>query len=340
MPNPTLNDVHVDRPLTNISIAYMQNPAGFVADTVFPGVPVQKRSDRYFRYDRSDFFRNQMQKRAPGDESAGSGFKLKNNDTYFCEKWALHKDIDDDTRANTDDPLNMDRDATLFLSQQALINREVNWASKYFTTAVWSGVTGSTGTDVTGESTTPSTNQVLQWNDSHSTPIEDIRFYNTSIHSRTGYRANKLVIGRQVWDKLADHPEIVDRIKYGASPGAPAIITRRAVAALMELDDILVMDGIYNTGAEEASFEGGLAGTFIGGKAALLVYAAPGPSLMQPSGGYTFNWVGLMGAGGMGQRMKTFRIEPRESDRLEIEQAYDQNLIASDMGVFFTAIVA
>jgi hypothetical protein len=32
MPNPTAGDVHVNRPLTNISIAYMQDAAGFVAD--------------------------------------------------------------------------------------------------------------------------------------------------------------------------------------------------------------------------------------------------------------------------------------------------------------------
>ncbi len=130
MPNPSLGDVHVDRPLTNISIAFMQSAEGFVADKVFPSVPVQKRSDRYFRYDRSDFWRNQMRKRAPGTESAGSGWKIDSTPTYFCEKWALHKDIDDDTRSNTDDPLNMDRDATIFLSSQALLNRETTWATK------------------------------------------------------------------------------------------------------------------------------------------------------------------------------------------------------------------
>ena len=60
MPNPTSGDVHVNRPLTNISIAYMQDPKGFVADQIFPNIPVLKQSDRYWRYDRGDFNRNQM----------------------------------------------------------------------------------------------------------------------------------------------------------------------------------------------------------------------------------------------------------------------------------------
>lgn len=340
MGTPTPGDVHVNRPLTQISIAYMQNPAGFVADRVFPGIPVQKQSDRYFRYDRSDFNRNQMQRRAAGTESAGTGYKLKNTDTYFADIWALHKDVDDPTRANADDPLNMDRDVTMFLSQQALLNREVNWSSNYFTTGLWTGITGS-AQDVTGTvGSAGAPADVLQWNESTATPIEDMRKYESTIHSLTGFRPNKLVVGRQVWDRLVDHTEFTDRIKYGASPGAPAIVTRQAVAAVLELDEVLVMDAIQNTGAESNTFEGNLTGAFVGGKSALLVYSAPNPTVMVPSGGYTFNWTGFTGAGGMGQRMKTIRMEWLESDRLEIQQAYAQSLISSDLGVFFATIVA
>ena len=44
MPNPTASDVHVNRPLTNISIAYTQDASTFVADKVFPNIPVAKQS--------------------------------------------------------------------------------------------------------------------------------------------------------------------------------------------------------------------------------------------------------------------------------------------------------
>ncbi len=45
---PTQTDVHVNQPLTNISVAFMQSDAGFVARKVFPVVPVAKQSDRYY----------------------------------------------------------------------------------------------------------------------------------------------------------------------------------------------------------------------------------------------------------------------------------------------------
>ena len=67
---------------------------------MFPNIPVLKQADRYFEYDRSDFWRNTFGKRAPATESKGSGWKLRNDQTYFCDVWALHKDIDDQIRAN------------------------------------------------------------------------------------------------------------------------------------------------------------------------------------------------------------------------------------------------
>ena len=73
MAEPTLGSVHVNRPLTNISQAYIQDSADFVADKIFPVVPVQKQSDRYFVYTKGDWFRDEAQIRAPATESAGGG---------------------------------------------------------------------------------------------------------------------------------------------------------------------------------------------------------------------------------------------------------------------------
>ena len=103
----------------------------------------------------------------------------------------------------------------------------------------------------------PSTNEVLQWNDASSTPIEDVRAYSDTIHGLTGKRPNKLTMGREVWTQLVDHPDLVDRIKYSGSVGntVPAMVSRMAVASILELDEVLVADGIQNTAAENPSFE-------------------------------------------------------------------------------------
>lgn len=327
---PTAGDVHVNRPLTNISLAFVQDANNFVASKVFPNIPVDNKSDLYFRYNRGDFNRDQMQKRAPSTESAGGGFAL-DTDSYNAEVYAFHKDVDDQIRGNSDAPLNLDRDATIFATQQALIRREKLWVSKFFATSLWTG-------QVTGVNSSPTTDQTLRWNDAAATPIEDIEAGKTAILKSTGFKANTLVLGYEVWTALKNHPDIVDRIKYsgGVSSERPAVVGEAALAQLLGIPKILVMEAIENTGKEGQSNSH----SFIGGKNALLVHAAPNPGIMIPSAGYTFSWKGYLGAGAEGNRIKRFRLEHLASDRIEIEMAFDQKLVAADLGYFFSTIVA
>lgn len=326
---PTASDVHVNSPLTNISIAFLQNQTNFVASRVFPNIPVAKQSDRYYTYDRGEFNRDQMQLRAPATESAGAGYTVDSTPTYYCYKWALHKDIDDDTRANSDTVLKPDMDAANFLTHQALIRREKIWVANFFATSKWT-------TDVTGVASGPSASQFLQWNDANSTPLEDIRSGKGTILGRTGFEPNTLVLGYSVWNKLIDHPDIVDRIKYGQTPGSPARVSTQALAALLEVENVFVMKAIENTALEGATNSH----SFIGGKKALLCYSAPNPGLQVPSAGYTFSWTGLLGAGAEGNRISKFRMEHLKADRVEIEMSFDLKLVSADLGYFFDAAVA
>lgn len=326
---PTPSDVHVNQPLGNISIAFMQDASNFVADRVFPNIPVLKQSDRYYTYDRGEFNRDEMEVRAPGTESKGGGYTVDNTPTYYCHVYAFHKDIPDELRANEDSVLNSDRDSTLYVTNKALIKREKLFVTNFFSTSLW-------GLDVAGVSSSPGANQVLQWNDANSTPIEDIRYYKTYILQLTGFEPNTLVMGQQVYDKLIDHPDIVDRVKYGQTPGKPAQIDLSDLENLFKIPNILVMKSIENTAKEGQTNSH----SFIGGKKALLCYSAPQPGLMIPTAGYTFSWTGLMGSSAMGSRIKKFRMEHLNSDRVEIEMSFAQKLISAELGVFFTTIVA
>lgn len=325
MAQPTGSDLHVNRPLTNISIAYLQSTSEFIADQVFPPVPVDKRSDLYYTYAKGAWFKSEAQERAPATESVGSGWDVSSA-SYMCRVYAVHKDVSDQDRAAQDAPtFDLDRDATEFVTRDLLMKKEQLFIAKYFGTSLWGN------TDQTGVSGTPSANQFKQWNDSASTPIEDITAQRISIAEKTGYRPNVLVIGPRVFEKWKNHGEFTDRIKYTQT----GIVTTDLIAATMDLDRVLIPYVVQNTAAEGATD----AFSFAFGKAALLVYAAPSPSLLQPSGGYTFTWNGFLGAQA-GTRIKRFRMEELEADRVEGEMAFDQKLVASDLGVFFTAAVA
>lgn len=334
MSGPTPGEVHVNTPLTNISINYLQNATSFIAGRVFPVVPVMKQSDRYYTYDRGYFNRDEMEVRGPGAESAGTGYSVDNTPTYYCPVRALHHDIADDVRANADPAVDPDLDATNLLTQKGLINREVNFVTSFFSASVWTN-------DYDGVAGTPGTGEYKQWDDADSSPIEDIRGAGTTVQESTGFRPNKLVIGRQVFDALVDHPDLVDRVKYSGGVGnnTPAMVNMRAMAELFEVDEVLVASAIKNTGKEGATNSH----SFIAGKKALLVYAAPSPGLQVPTGGYTFAWTNRVGgsAAAQGFTMSKFRRSPEfKSDRVEIESSYDQKLVSADLGAFWDSIVA
>ena len=329
MPNPTPGDVHVDRALTNVSIAYIQNEENFIASRVFPNIPVSKQSDLYYTYDQSDFWRDEVEIRAPGAETAGSGHRLS-TESYRCDVFAIHRDIDDQVRANTEDPINLDREATIWLTQQLLLHKESDFVGQYFATSLWTGGTG--GGDITGVAAAPGANEVLQWNDANSTPIEDIRAQIVEVAENTGRRPNTLTIGPNVWAALMDHPDILDRIKFTQK----GVVSMDLFASLLDLDSVKVGWASRDTAAEGATD----AFSFFWGKAALLTYAPAAASLMEPSAGYTFSWNGLLGSGSMGGRIRQFRLERNQSDRTEAEMAYDLKIVASQLGVFFATVVA
>ena len=332
---PSVDSVHINVPLTNMSVAYMQQDTAFVAPRAFPVVPVSSRSNAYYVYDRGDFNRVEMAVRAPSTESAGGGFRLS-RDTYNADVRAVHKDIDDQSRGNQDSVLDLEMSAVRYITRQGMLEREIDWTSKYFKTGVWTfQADGASARSSSFDPTGATANDLVHWNNADSTPIEDVRLLKRHILEETGFMPNTLTLGRPVFDALVDHPDIVGRLDRGQTTG-PVMATNDSLAALFELGAILVMDGIRNTAAEGQT----ASHSFIGGKHALLSYRPATPGLMEPSAGYTFVWTGYLGSVAEGIEITRFYDQKIKSTRIEAEMAYDHKVVSADMGAFFNGIVA
>tara|TARA_Y100000356_G_C11215002_1_gene265736 strand:- start:53 stop:1012 length:960 start_codon:yes stop_codon:yes gene_type:complete len=319
MPQPTSSDVHVDAILTNISVAFIQSRDNFIANRVFPSLPVEKQSDKYFVYTKGDWFRDEAAVRAPATESAGGGYTLSTS-TYSCDVYAYHKDVDDQVRANADTPLAPDRDATEFITQRMLLRREIQWTSDFFTTSVWT--TDKTGgTDFTKWSTYAS-----------SDPIEDVEAGKATVLASTGLLPNTLVLGYDAYRQLRNHPDIIDRVKYTSSN----TVDTDTIARLLGLERVLVSRAVKNTANEGAT----VSMSSIAGKNALLCYVAPSAGILTPTAGYSFEWRGV--SDGLGQTIgiSRFRMPELRADRIESQQAWDNKVISADLGYFFASCVA
>lgn len=317
--------VPIDPVLSNLSVATWQDVKGFIADSVFPTVPVEVQSGKYYVLDDANLNRDSAERRSDAAESAGDSFNLS-NDSYNAAVYALHKDVGDQLQSNYKYvPGTPFQSATRFLVNKMRLRQEVQFAADFLAAGLW-------GLSEAGVAATPGAGTFLQWNDPASKPIEDVERWKASI-AAAGYDANVMAIGLPVWTALKNHPEIIDRYKY-TSGGAKVSV--QAIADLFDLERIVVGRAYTNTAARGQA----AVNAPVIGKRALLVHAPDAPGIEVPAAGYTFSWTGV--SEGLGENIgtKQFRMEHLAADRVESQIALDNKVVAAQLGAYAGAVVA
>jgi hypothetical protein len=315
----------------------MQNNDNYVADKIFPPVPVVHQADKYFIFRKGDFLRDQMKPRADATESAGGGFNIDQG-SYSATVYGFHKDVGDQVRRNADPAIDIDVVTTKFVTQTLLIGRDRSFMSKYVTTGVWSVDCVGTPGGTPGTTTPP-----LWSDDVNGDPFTDIATGQTSILETTGFLPNKLLLGWAVFQALKKHPLVIDRIKY-TNPAFAGTINEELLAQAFDIEEVIVSKAVYNSAVESVTTSPVPGGTpsvgFVMSNSALLVYAAPSASLMMPSAGYIFPWQGFSGLNNMGIRIMQIPMPwlGANTVRLEGEMSYDMQVVGKDLGYFFSAI--
>ena len=325
-PQPGQGELHIDHYLTQVAVAWQQEQKDFIADKIFPIVPVNNKSDFYAVYDKGYFYRDEVTPRPYGGRPGVAGYKIGKGH-YICEEDALEDKIDDRDRENADQPLDPEMASTMMLQGQMAIHRDREWCTKFLAADVWSvewkGVASGAKED---------DNEFLEWLQEGSKPIPFLRKLRWKVKSGTGYSPNNLVLGVDAYEALANHPEVLDRIKYTQR----GVVTTEILASLIDIDQVLVPSAVMNSAPEGAADDI----NFIANTTdALMAYAAPAPSIKAPTAGYTFAWTKLIpgATNAFGGVIERGREELAHSDVIQIRAAADQNLVASDLGVFISA---
>jgi hypothetical protein len=326
MPLLTPSNVHIDQPLSNLTLAYVQEQTNFIADKVFPTVGVQKQSDKYYIYDRANMNRaGDVKKLAPRTEVNRIGQSIS-NDSYFADVYGLGMDFDEQTLSNEDAMLDIRSAGATTLVNRLMVHREEQFAASFFAAGIW-------GTD-----TTPSN----LWSDyTNSTPITDVTTARRTMQLKSGgFKPNTMVIGKEVRDILINHPDILARLNGGATVTNTALITDAKLAEIFEVENFYVMEAVKNTGAE------GLAesNAFIGGKNALLVHTPRTAGLMTPAAGLTFAWNNVPGVSNLGVTVESFSDDALKrqqvAEHIQVKMSYDMKVVGADLGYFFEDVIA
>lgn len=319
--------------LTDISILHKQNATNFKAEDIFPAVPSHTKFGHYKEYDKDDWFRGNAQPMAEHTEPVGATFDFDYDSRFDCTVKSIKCDISELTKAQDeglnmavvgDDPFTLDRAATELVTTNLLITRENDFASKYFTTGVWTG--SSTGGDIT---------PVNLWdNYATSDPIKDIRNEIEAFHRKNGWMPTDLTFPLKVWNVLKDHPSILSRNPVDIVQ----VVDEALIAKLLEIKRVHVAKAVHNTAPKGAT---AVYQSIFQEDAALLTYAPDTPSKLTPSAGYIFAWTGYTGATEDGMRILQYMTTHNGiSTRIQGDIAYDQKLVGSELGVFFTGVIA
>jgi hypothetical protein len=298
---PNINELRVDKLLGQISVKYKNE--SYVADEIFPTVPVKLDSDLYRIYARN--FRIPESKRADAAESRRHDFHVSTS-SYVLEHHAL-KEYLSDRKAQNYDMADLLRDTTEELTDKIMSRKEKSVSDLFNTSTSWSL---NVSLAASWSSATTTTN-----------PLPTVDTAATTVLANSGHMVNYGCFGRQAFVNVKNHPSILDRTKYTTKE-----MTQEIMKGLFDLPQLLVSTAQVDT-SQEGNAEAISAlwpdSMFVG-------YKPPRATPLAPSAGYTFQKSRPL--------VKRWRSEEREATAVEVNMEYVPKIVSSLSGYLIQGV--
>lgn len=315
---PAISDLHIDRYLSNLSIALIQSPDAFTG-TYF-GQPMRSKvqTNIISSWDRESFIRDEAKLRAPGAEPSLGKLNKGPDVPFNCQEYAFAEDVPDEQFKNIDDGIQFREALNQYITHKVLLKLDILTALKLFIVGIW-------GTDI--DQTDPG---FTQWDAVGSTPFQDVTTASNTIHAVTGRNANSALMGREVFNGIQHNAEMIERIRYVKA----GVLTEDLIASLWGIAKMKVAQAIKATNAEGAA---ATTQSYIFGKSILVAYQHPTMTGgLLPSAWTTIFW------NKFGRQIVT-RVMRRElvrATRYETSTNYDAVVTAPELGHFRVNLVS
>lgn len=299
---------HVNKYLTNLSVAYTNKE--YIADQVFRSdVAVSKESDQWVTYNIERRYENTLRPNKAPANAATWGVSYT---SYSLEEHAIKDLVSDRDRANADQPINVDVDTTEFLTDAIMLRLEKQASDLFFTTTNWSNNgTLTTATSWWGNTTTA------------VSPMIQVMSATSAIVRAAGLKPNTLILGWQTYEGLKNNSAIYSRVQYVER----AIVTPELLAAVFDVERVLVGAASYNNMQEGHAFSG----TFIWGPDAWLGFMAQTPGRKMANAAARLR----MTDGGSPYKVKKWRDDELAGDYIEVSTMCKPVAVATLAGYLF-----
>ena len=309
---PSVQSVHYDKLLTNISVAYRNDQ--YIADQILKEVPVDKQSDKYPVYGE-EIFVAQDDRRAPGTEANEIDWTYS-DDTYFCEGHALRHRIPDEAIQNADEAFNLEEEATVLTTEGTFLNKEIDAANLLLNAANYdSDLVINTG----------GANQPLKWDNDSADPIDTVLRAKETMHQKIALNPNTLVLSYPVYNRIRRHPTLIALVKVQDLSIVPDALLKE----FFEVDNLIVGKAVASNPRNNIK-------SYIWGKSAILAYVPERPGRKVPAFGYTFAW---KKDGNQSIFVRKWYDEGPRCTFVESERWYDHKIIARRAGILFPDVI-
>lgn len=333
---------HIDVPLSNYLSMY--RPLGSIADEVCPVIPVKRRSDKFYSWDKSSLLR------AGDDSRRARGTRprmiepTESVNGYLCLEYELGTMIEDSDIPNTDSVIRLEQVKTQYVADVIRLQREVRVAALLRLSAN-SGSLGTSGVSLSG---------TARYDSSAPDPVGDIRTAVESLRTNTGYKPNTLVIPAAVASYLIKIAAIQTLIQYiagvqylrdyslplggtsiGTGTGSPA----QSGAEFQYMPQTFMGLRVFEPGTISNTAGEGATASYadVWGKDMRVLFINPGPPMMEiPSCAYTFR---STERGSSGWNVRRWRDDGTLANYYAVGVIDTEIVVASDLGyVIATAI--
>jgi hypothetical protein len=209
------------------------NRQGFIGSQVMPVIVRQRQEGKFPRVPLDQLMTRLDLSRAPGGTYKRS-VRDWSSDDYPTTEYGHEAPLDDRTLARYDDVIDAEEMESQVLQNAILQELEIQIAALMFNATTFAGRTAA----VTNE-----------WDDAtNADPIGDVNTAINAVRLAAGVKPNALVINDAVFRNVIQTDQVVNLIKYqGFMDARPGAIARAALAAVLNIDEVIVAEGIYNT---------------------------------------------------------------------------------------------
>lgn len=279
--------------LTGVGLNFLPKIDQYIGPKIFPTVPVASPVGIYNVWKMGDFLRRNGKEIANYEVVPLGGFAT-GQQTYNVTNWGVGtpytaRDLAHARRGGMSDQAFKNAKAR-WVTTQGVLEKEFRVQALIQTTANWT-------TTIAGVNSGPSSVQFVRWDQAAATPVDDVLLWKRKMRLLTGYTPNSMVIPESVILALKKNAQIQDRVKVsltGDNGQRPVQITNDHIKALLELENMWVPTGVYNSAAEGQTD----VITDIWTQTIMwLGYVTSSPSPEEPSAGYDFAWTGDVSEG-------------------------------------------